>query len=710
MSKQEPYISFIATSRNDNHGGSLTRRMQIFVQGLIAQCKRFNLPAELILVEWNPPADRLPLAQELKWPADTGPLQVRIVTVPRELHLRYKHSDHLPLFQMIAKNVGIRRARAPYVLATNIDILFNDELIRFFAERRLAPGCMYRIDRFDADSNVPEHAKVQEQLEYCKTHLVRIARREGTIPVHAEGIPVVLDNDIFPIGSGISFGNKWSDRKIEHGNKPYRYICSGAELLLTPPDEDISGIKLHIEPADGVRKLPFSLSIVDERGKEVATGVVLGCHWISIFLPLKRGETRRFTFIIPDGGHPDLFYGNIFDAKIRTCEWTRRSRFELPQDLEVPAGIRLLNFLPELIAAPVDRFRQLIGLDAKRYDITRLSDGIGLLTGWHVFELKDGRYARWVNDGAEIICTNQSLDKRILELELEPGPGFFYDQFTLEVLDETGRKLSEFAVAGNEKRKRRFLRNQTKAKEGNATRKADGGSGGLKTSALKALPAIFRKQQIFHIELPLKKNAVNIFTLRAVYHGNFPVQHPVYMGFRVFRCQWLKPLSSEQCNWHIERDAIHLAASLKSAAVVIGAASKINRHRGQIAAVHTNACGDFTLMSREDWIKIRGYPELEIFSMHLDSVGCHAAVCAGSKEIILEEPMRIYHIEHGKGSGWTPEGETKLFQRIREKGISMLEYQEMVDMARKMFQGKQIEFNGENWGLADDKLPETTVG
>lgn len=39
MTDQEIQLSIVATSRNDDHGGSLTRRTQHFIDGLIAQCK-----------------------------------------------------------------------------------------------------------------------------------------------------------------------------------------------------------------------------------------------------------------------------------------------------------------------------------------------------------------------------------------------------------------------------------------------------------------------------------------------------------------------------------------------------------------------------------------------------------------------------------------------------------------------------------------------
>ena len=122
-------MSVVATARNDDHGGNPLYRMQLFVNGLIAQCDRHRLPAELVLVEWNPPADRPRLAEVLEWPESEGWCDVRIVEVPHELHMRLEHADRLPLFQMIGKNVGIRRARGRFVLATNIDILFSDDLV-----------------------------------------------------------------------------------------------------------------------------------------------------------------------------------------------------------------------------------------------------------------------------------------------------------------------------------------------------------------------------------------------------------------------------------------------------------------------------------------------------------------------------------------------------------------------------------------------------
>ncbi len=177
----KPKLSVVVTSRNDDHGGNLIQRMQLFVTGLMEQARRHQLRSELIIVEWNPPSDRPRLAQALRWPGEAGPCTVRFITVPPEIHRRFNHSDRLPLFQMIAKNVGIRRALGRSILATNIDILFSDEMIRFFASRQLKNSRMYRVDRYDGPSDIPEEASIKEQLAYCRENIIRINRREGTL-------------------------------------------------------------------------------------------------------------------------------------------------------------------------------------------------------------------------------------------------------------------------------------------------------------------------------------------------------------------------------------------------------------------------------------------------------------------------------------------------------------------------------------------------
>src|SRR5262249_26036949 len=146
---------------------------------LAAQANRHRLPIELVMVEWNPPPDRRGLSQHLRWPPSTEFFTARVMIVPNAIHMKLDPGQALPLFQMIAKNVGIRRARGRFVLATNVDLLFPDELFAAM-KRGLRAGVIYRSDRLDVSREIPGEGGIEQLLEFCKTHVIRIHRARGT--------------------------------------------------------------------------------------------------------------------------------------------------------------------------------------------------------------------------------------------------------------------------------------------------------------------------------------------------------------------------------------------------------------------------------------------------------------------------------------------------------------------------------------------------
>ncbi|MBF0354365.1 MAG: hypothetical protein HQL43_03910 [Alphaproteobacteria bacterium] len=180
-----PYLSVIVTSRNDDHGHNLMGRMQAFVDCWFHQAARFNLSCELIIVEWNPPADRPSLFQALSWPKERSTCTLRMITVPPEIHARYQHADRLPLYQFTAKNVGLRHARGAFVLATNIDILFSDELMAFLAEGKLDPAKVYRNDRVDVEADVATLKGPVAILEACNRRVIRLNGPSWTIDLRS---------------------------------------------------------------------------------------------------------------------------------------------------------------------------------------------------------------------------------------------------------------------------------------------------------------------------------------------------------------------------------------------------------------------------------------------------------------------------------------------------------------------------------------------
>jgi hypothetical protein len=177
-----PYLSFVVAARNDNYGGDFLHRMQVFVNVLLSLWAKHNLDAELVIVEWNPPEHELRLEEAIAWPNCLKPGLVRIVEVPGDIHNRLPNSERMPMFEYIAKNVGIRRAAGEYVLVTNPDIIFSNEIIKYFASRRLQSDSLYRADRYDVAREVPLNAALDQQLQLCARHAFRVQRMGECVP------------------------------------------------------------------------------------------------------------------------------------------------------------------------------------------------------------------------------------------------------------------------------------------------------------------------------------------------------------------------------------------------------------------------------------------------------------------------------------------------------------------------------------------------
>lgn len=177
----KPYISFIATSRNDNHGLHLLERMQLFIDNILTFSFLYKLPCELILIEWNPPKKNPRLKEVLNWSRKNLYCKIRIIEVPSKIHEKFKNSRKLPLYQMTAKNVGIRRAKGNFLLLTNVDIVFSQNLFKFLSQKKLQERILYRIDRTDIGGEIPYFSSPREILNYCQTHQIRMNKKNGTI-------------------------------------------------------------------------------------------------------------------------------------------------------------------------------------------------------------------------------------------------------------------------------------------------------------------------------------------------------------------------------------------------------------------------------------------------------------------------------------------------------------------------------------------------
>ncbi len=544
MSETRPYLSVVAAARNDDHGGNLLGRMQAFVEGLIGQARQHELALELVLVEWNPPPDRPRLAEALRWPADFGPVSVRIIEVPARVHAKYRYASVLPLYQMIAKNVGIRRARGEFVLATNVDILFSDELFRWLAARCLEPDRMYRVDRLDVMAEVPLEASVEERLAWCRTHLLRRHTRVGTVRLTPDGRPWPEAVDVADPGSGIVFGEGWFAPAC-HAGVVFRWAGSEAEIEAAPPDGRRSTLVMELEPGPGVGFRPFQMEILEESGAPLGE-VQIPCRGELLLDGVFRGAgARRMRLRVRGGGQRVPYDTRVLNFRVFRCGWTKAA-----------ATGSAVSFLPSPKSISWERTGRFV---KRMWHVTRRLASLP-------FELR--RATESVRIGLPVPA--RVIDKLRLRLE----------------------------------------------------------GGGL-TIALGPRPET-------------------------------PVSPPL----------------PEPC--------------------------------GEPDVLHTNACGDFTLLARRHWLELRGYPEFDLHSMNVDSVFCYMAHYGGAREAVLPYPMCIYHIEHATGSGWTPEGEKQLFDRLARNGIPWLSYHEVAAWAAEMHRlGRPVIFNLEDWGLATECLPET---
>lgn len=144
-----PYISFIGFSRNDDYIPDRAEKHNASLNFLLQQLKDFKIPSEIVLVEWNYPEDRPPLAETISIKVDSPYTSIRIIRVPSSYHQQYKYWQHRPFITGGAINVGIRRARGKFILPIASDVFLTDACFEIISKQTLDENTFYRCDRYD---------------------------------------------------------------------------------------------------------------------------------------------------------------------------------------------------------------------------------------------------------------------------------------------------------------------------------------------------------------------------------------------------------------------------------------------------------------------------------------------------------------------------------------------------------------------------------
>ena len=124
--------------------------------------------------------------------------------------------------------------------------------------------------------------------------------------------------------------------------------------------------------------------------------------------------------------------------------------------------------------------------------------------------------------------------------------------------------------------------------------------------------------------------------------------------------------------------------------------------------LHTIACGDFTMIDKQSFYKMKGYYEFDGFSWHIDSLLLFKAYYYLKLNFInLNFP--IYHINHEPGKKYSSKGKISI-KKIEKMKLDFINDQQLLNFINNYRCNKFDKDDKKiNWGLAKAKLPIYTI-
>jgi hypothetical protein len=135
-----PRIACVVVGRNDDYMADFRERLYATLEWNLRY-----LVSEVVFVEWNPTPDRellsVGLAERFK--------ELRAFVVPAAVHQEICQNSEVNVLEFHAKNVGIRRAKAPWIWVTNADAAVGLDSVNKIRNWDSDPEVAWIADRID---------------------------------------------------------------------------------------------------------------------------------------------------------------------------------------------------------------------------------------------------------------------------------------------------------------------------------------------------------------------------------------------------------------------------------------------------------------------------------------------------------------------------------------------------------------------------------
>tara|TARA_B100000287_G_C20568172_1_gene755413 strand:- start:105 stop:962 length:858 start_codon:yes stop_codon:yes gene_type:complete len=157
-------ISVVLCGRNDNYGGHLNERFSYSINGFL------QVFDEVIYVDWNTDPGKKILTDEIEI-KDRSKLKVIEVNHEKASELLQDESAQ-KMCEVLARNVGIRRAKGDIIVSSNIDIIPFERVYLDILIQKLQKGEMITFTRNDIElSDIKKNCN-PESLELWKVPMI----------------------------------------------------------------------------------------------------------------------------------------------------------------------------------------------------------------------------------------------------------------------------------------------------------------------------------------------------------------------------------------------------------------------------------------------------------------------------------------------------------------------------------------------------------